>query len=121
MRNGLHALVFEEKQKNKEKVFYTFMSILEELGFYDQEFTDDERTKTLLLTLPESFKMIEMLCIVKQMSVKDFVDATNSKIELQKNVYKNTMLTPQLRRCQVSQPLTYLYAECSLVLRSGIW
>lgn len=51
------------------------MSIIDELGSYNQEITNKENKKKLLRTLTEPFKSISMVCNVTHISFKDVVYA----------------------------------------------
>lgn len=84
--NCLNWLVFDEKKECWNKFLSKFMSIIYKLRYYDKEITDEEKKKKLLRTLPQSFKPIAMVCNVTKMSLNDFVDAMNAKIERQQKV-----------------------------------
>lgn len=73
------------------------MNIVDELGSYHQEISDEQKKKVLLPTLHKSFKPIDMVCHITQMSFNEVVNAMNVEIEL-----KITFLIHQIHQ-QLSQ------------------
>ena len=64
LHNRLNSLVFDEQRGSWDKFLSLFMEIVDELGSYDQELSDEEKKSKLLRTLPDSYKPIAMVCNV---------------------------------------------------------
>lgn len=67
------------RRENQDKFLLTFIRVIDELGSYDKEISDEEKKTKLLQNVPGSFKPTSMVCNVTQILFNDFVDAMKNQ------------------------------------------
>lgn len=83
----ISTLLFDDEKESWDKFRSNFMNIVDEVGSYDQEISNEQKKKKLLRTLPEAFKPIVMVFNINEMSFNDVVNTINAQKEGQNNVH----------------------------------